>query len=336
MAQLRARLHPDDLPLLDQVMIDCQRDGQPHNARVRIIRPDGEIRYTLAHGQAHFDEQGTPVAVVGTLQDITPLALAKQALHETNEQLERRVEERTRELTQANEELKRENEQRRAAEEELRNEQRLLEQLLMAHERDRQLTAYEIHDGFVQEAVGAKMHLEAFQRRLATMPHAPTADLDASIKLLGHAVAEGRRLITGLRPPIIDEAGIVAALEYLVREHHVPGVLEIEFAHQTSFDRLTPLLEGSIFRIVQETLTNVARHSHSERALVRLTQDGDRLRLEIRDWGVGFDPGTVLEHRYGLQSIRERARLLRGKAVIGSRRGEGTCIVVDLPLVLPT
>lgn len=283
-----------------------------------------------------FGAGGQVVGASSIVRDIRQRKQAEEALRQAKATLELHVANRTRELVLANEELTREVQQRRAVEDALRSEQRLLEQLLAAHERDRQLTAYEIHDGFVQETVGAKMHLEALQRRLAGLPGAPLAELDLAIKTLGRAVAEGRRLITGLRPPIIDEAGIVAALEYLVREHEVPGVLEIALAHRVHFDRLTPILEGSIYRIVKEALTNIARHSHSKRARVRLLQAGHRLRLEIRDWGIGFDPARVHEHRYGLEGIRQRARLLRGKATIHSRPGQGTCIVVDLPAVPAT
>jgi signal transduction histidine kinase len=87
-----------------------------------------------------------------------------------------------------------------------------------------------------------------------------------------------------------------------------------------------------IYRIVQEGLTNARRHSHSDRILVSLKQRDNRLRIEIRDWGVGFDPQTVHENRFGLQGIRERARLLEGRCRIKSKPGKGTCIVVELPV----
>ncbi len=85
--------------------------------------------------------------------------------------------------------------------------------------------------------------------------------------------------------------------------------------------------------IVQEGLTNARTHSKSEKIVVNLVQRGDRLRIEIRDWGVGFDPKNVQKNRFGLDGIRERARILGGKCSIKSKPGKGTSIVVELPVV---
>ena len=92
-------------------------------------------------------------------------------------------------------------------------------------------------------------------------------------------------------------------------------------------------MENVIYRIVQEGLSNARNHSKSKKIRVSLKQRGDRLRIEIRDWGVGFDPKLVQEDHFGLEGIRERARLLGGKCSIKSKPGEGTVIMVELPLV---
>ena len=102
---------------------------------------------------------------------------------------------------------------------------------------------------------------------------------------------------------------------------------------QVQFDRLEPLLEATVYRIVREAVTNLNRHSQSDRSEIRLTQVGDRLQIEIEDWGIGFDPAGVGKDRFGLQGIRERARLLGGRAVISSAPGKGTRVFVDLPVV---
>jgi two-component system sensor histidine kinase DegS len=149
--------------------------------------------------------------------------------------------------------------------------------------------------------------------------------------LIGRSIGEARVLISGLRPPVLDELGVVAAIESLI-EGQQAEALSIEFTEQVQFDRLEPLLEGTIYRIAQEAITNVRRHSQSQRAEVRLTQVGDRVHLEIQDWGVGFEPAQVAENRFGLQGIHERARLLRGRALIESAPGKGTRVFVDLPL----
>ncbi len=109
------------------------------------------------------------------------------------------------------------------------------------------------------------------------------------------------------------------------------GGMSIDFIHRMPIERLDPLLEGTIFRIVQEAIANARRHSRSDRALVRLTQLEARTHVEVRDWGIGFHPAKVGRGRLGLAGIRERARLLNGWASIESSPGRGTRIRVELP-----
>ena len=145
---------------------------------------------------------------------------------------------------------------------------------------------------------------------------------------------EARRLIAGVRPPILDESGVLAAVAHLVNEERHQKGPHIELHSEVGFDRLAPIMENAIYRIVQEGLTNACTHSKSERVRVELVQHGDDLRIRIQDWGIGFDPGDFEEDRFGLAGIRERARLLGGSTTVESTLGQGTCITVELPLVM--
>jgi signal transduction histidine kinase len=151
------------------------------------------------------------------------------------------------------------------------------------------------------------------------------------MSLLRDAVAEARRVISGLRPPILDDHGVVAALEYLVNESR-PYIRQLDFIHKAFFGRLSPSSEAAIFRITQEALSNIRRHSGAQRARIELRQHGQWVRLLIRDWGCGFDPARVHEDRFGLQGIRQRALLLGTRALIESMPNRGTLIAVDFPL----
>ncbi|MBX3414341.1 MAG: PAS domain S-box protein [Pirellulales bacterium] len=207
-----------------------------------------------------------------------------------------------------------------------------MRQMLLAHERYTRLIAYEIHDGLVQDVTGALMHLEAIRQKQPPTAGAVADEFDLCLRLLRDSIDEARRLISGLRPPIIDEQGLVAALQYLVSEAMSRSNIDIAFDCNTEFDKLETLLETTLFRVAQEALTNVRRHSHARRALVRLVKAGDRVQLEVRDWGVGFDPARISDHRFGIYGIKERARILRGEARIESAPGEGTRVFVDLPI----
>jgi PAS domain S-box-containing protein len=222
--------------------------------------------------------------------------------------------------------------QRHKAQQAARLERRRLEQSLKAHERDRRLVAYEIHDGVVQGVTGAKMHVEALMAQAAKAEPRLVEQLTNVRQLLGSTLAEGRRLISGLRPPIIDEQGVVAALDYLVDEIRTMSDCEVEFAEDVHFARSAPLFEGTIYRIVQEALFNVIRHSQAPRARVEVKQIKDRLEITVQDWGRGFDPDIVTEHNYGLAGIRERARMFRGQVHIETAPGCGTTLTVVLPL----
>ena len=226
--------------------------------------------------------------------------------------------------------------ERYRAERRTRAEQELLRELLGLQDRERQLIAYEIHDGLVQYLVGSKMFLEGAAHRLDCPTADAAVDLTPALQGLAMAIDEGRRLISDLRPMIIDERGIVEALNYLVEEQQADGTLDIDFCHDVQFDRLAQLLEGTLYRIVQESLTNVRRHAQTDRVAISLTQNGDHMELVIRDEGAGFDLAAVPPERFGLRGIQERARLFGGHAVVRTQLGAGTKVHVVLPLSLPT
>lgn len=226
--------------------------------------------------------------------------------------------------------------ERKKSEAALRAEREVLRQLLNAHERERQLVSYEIHDGLGQYLAGAVMRMEALGEQLPDDGGPCRDQWELSLHLMKSALREARRLISGLRPPILDEYGIVSAIEYLIQEPRGIDPPQIVFSNRVQFKRLSPILETTIFRIVQEGLNNSVRHGKARHVEIELAEHDGRVRLAIRDDGVGFVPEKVQGKGYGLQGIRERARLLGGKACFRSRPEGGTVVDVDLPLVEPT
>jgi PAS domain S-box-containing protein len=223
--------------------------------------------------------------------------------------------------------------ERKQVEEALNDERRLLRTMLDMHERERKLIAYEIHDGLAQQLVGAVYRFQSIEALRDRDPDAALELFDEALRLLREAMAETRRLISGLRPPILEDAGVVDALDYLITEQRQRGCPEIEFVHPDQFERLAPLLKSAIFRIVQECLTNACRYSQSQKIRIELGRSGDRVQVEVCDWGIGFDPAQVGSGHYGLQGIRQRAQVLGGSATIDAAPGRGTRVRVDLPLL---
>lgn len=223
--------------------------------------------------------------------------------------------------------------EQRRAEAAIKKEQDLLRHLLELHERDRQLLAFELHDGFAQQLTGAVLNFEAAGEAFAADPERARAVHRTGMRLLREAIEESRRLVTGLRPPVLDQFGIVSAIEHLVNTHQSCGGPRIAFVSKGRFRRLARPLENAVFRIVQETLSNACRHSRSDRVQVELARDGGFVSIHVEDWGVGFDPRKVDERCFGLRGVRERARLLGGEAVVDTWPGHGTRVRVRLPLL---
>jgi PAS domain S-box-containing protein len=257
----------------------------------RMVRPDGAVRVIRSRAFPVRNEAGEVYRVAGIAGDITE---AKQV------------------------------------EEELLAERRFLHHLLAVQEGERKLVAYDIHDGFLQGVIGAAMHLEALMHD-ATLAAGIREKLSSSIDLLRHSIDEARRMIEGLRPPVLDKQGLVAGIEFLVGQRS-DSTTRIEFHHNAIDARLDPIIEGTIYRIAQEALSNVFRHSQAQTATVSLAQRSDRLELSIEDQGQGFDPQKVPPGHFGLRGIRERAQLCGGLATIESQLGRGTRVRVDLPL----
>ena len=209
---------------------------------------------------------------------------------------------------------------------ELRRERNVLRRLIEVQERERQLVSYEIHDGLAQYLVAALLHLQACQE---TCPPAAAEDFAASLRLLQAATEESRRLIGGLRPPALDELGMVDAIDSLVADARA-DIGDVSFAHALTGTRLPPQLETTVFRIVQEAITNARKHSRAARLRVSVQQSAGQVRIRVEDDGCGFDPARVPEERFGLEGIRQRSRLFGAEPRITSAPGAGTSIAIDL------
>ena len=210
--------------------------------------------------------------------------------------------------------------------------QEILRHLLEASDHQRHLISCEIHDGLAQYLAGAIMQFEAFKSLQDANPRQAAKALDLGMHLLRKGNVEARRLIGGLRPPQLKEEGVLGAIQSLVEEWEKRNKIKIQFRSTVSQLEMAPMLENTVFRIVQECVTNACRHSKSKKVNVELTQHGDRLKIRVRDWGVGFRIDRVEEGHFGLEGIQERARIFGGHATIKSSPGKGTDIVVELPL----
>lgn len=221
-----------------------------------------------------------------------------------------------------------------ASEASLLAERTALRALLETLERERRLISYEIHDGLAQSLASAAMHLDAYLHSLDGSQSGgpkPRRDLAEARRGIGAAIEEARRLINGLRPPMLDELGIVAALESLVMEATSEGLM-VDFR----VDEALPAIDGdvatAIFRVVQESLSNARKHARCGIVRVTIAAAGEDVSVEVGDDGIGFDPRQTHEGAFGLEGIRQRARRFGREARIESAPGSGTRIAVLLPV----
>jgi len=304
---------------------------------------EGQVEFSV-HGQSRFfhnviapiRDGEEVIGILGVNVDITDRRRAEQELQEANERLELRVLERIAELTTANERLQAEVQQRQQVEEELKAEQRALRRMLLASDHERQLITYELHDGVAQQLMGAIMHFQSQESGKGRKSKATDAYQDG-MAALRQASLEIRSVMSRLRTPVLDMYGLTEAIGDLISQlRSAPGAPEIECRLDVNFKRLEPTLENALFRIAQEAMTNACRHSKSQQVHVTLTQKGDDVTLEVRDWGIGFDLEAVQENRFGLEGIRERSRILGGKLSIKTKPGGGTVVRVKFPVIEAT
>jgi PAS domain S-box-containing protein len=213
--------------------------------------------------------------------------------------------------------------------------QALSRQLLEVQETERRNMARDLHDEIGQALTALIMNLHAAQR--APVPHSIQPNLKESVELADYLLSHVRNLSLELRPPVLDDLGLVAALGWYVKRQKERTGIEVEFTFDEEMIQLLPTTETACFRIVQEALTNIARHARAERITLILHRDKEALELTIRDNGVGFDVSSALARAsrgesMGLLSMQERTQLLDGKITISSSRKHGTEIHVSIPL----
>lgn len=212
----------------------------------------------------------------------------------------------------------------------------LLQKVISAQEDERRRVAMELHDGVVQNMVSALYRLQLCSARMGDPPAEARKALQESQLIVSEGIDEIRRIIAGLRPAMLDDLGLAVALEKYVRliEEGAPFTLRIEI-DDAELPPLSLEVETALFRIAQEALNNVKKHSHCEESSLSLRVNGGCLVLEVTDDGIGFElPGIRHRpaHNFGLVGMQERVESLRGSLEIETASGRGTSIVARFPL----
>jgi len=243
-------------------------------------------------------------------------------------------------------ELEMQNEELRKAETKLqKSEERYRElsaNLLSSHERERKRIALEIHDSMGSSLASSKMNLEAALKEMGDDNSPAKVVLECVIPMIQGAMEEARRIQMSLRPSMLDDLGILATIKWFCRQFESthPNIhikQEIDIQEQ----EVPEPLKIVIYRVLQEALNNIAKHSKASVALLGLRKARQSIELVIRDSGQGFDPQEVYSRKgaakgLGLESMRERTELSGGFFSVESSKGRGTAIKANWLIEQPT
>jgi two-component system NarL family sensor kinase len=210
----------------------------------------------------------------------------------------------------------------------------LAKSIIQAQERERQRVAVELHDGINQLLASTKHRIHGIEQRLNGHGGELHEDVVQTRKLLERTIQEVRLISRNLRPSELDDLGLLAAIRTLASEFGVRSGIKVELNLRPLSRALSPEIELTIYRIFQEALTNVERHSEATAVSILLTQTSRNVQLVIRDDGRGFDPATAGKSRFGLANMYERASHVDGKCAIDSSPTEGTTIRLRIPIPL--
>jgi signal transduction histidine kinase len=287
-------LHPEEKDETLEAVRAHLEDHLRYDVEIRLRTKSGEYRWFRSRGQALRDETGRSIRMAGSIQDITDRKHAEEALRASS----------------------------------LR--------LVEAQETERRHIARELHDEIGQALTGLKLNLETNMR----LPPGVIGDsLAEATEVVHDIMGKVRELSLSLRPPMLDDFGLLHALlwhfqRYTSRTNVLVTTLNLTSPNGLDGRRFPSDIETAAYRIVQEALTNIARHAKAPEAIVSLWTDHSTLYVQIQDHGIGFDPESVQASRpcTGLAGIRERVALLNGCFTLESVPGVGTQLTAELPL----
>jgi PAS domain S-box-containing protein len=280
-----------------------------------------------------FDSEGKVEVVAGSTRDITERKRIEEELRKSHERyrqlaenLETKVRVRTAELESRNTEAILQSDRLRD----------LWNRLMTMQDEERRRIARDMHDSAGQKISALSISLSRIMRKIGPNDSMLLALAKEAREFADDLGQEIRTTSYLLHPPMLDETGLPAALGWYVDGLKQRSTLDIELTIEERLERPTPEIELAVFRIVQECLTNIHRHSQSKSANIRIARENSDLVVEVRDYGQGIAPDRLAAIRdkgagVGLRGMRERVRPFGGEVRIDSQLGTGTRVVVNIP-----
>ncbi|MCI0446776.1 PAS domain S-box protein [bacterium] len=293
-------VHPDDRRLVQSFFESKRMFSIEH----RIVRPDAETRYIQIRAEVVSDSEGAPISLMGIAQDVTDRKRADEQLRSSREQL-----------------------------------RALSAHLQFIREEERSRIAREVHDELGQVLTALKMDLSLLNHKLlessAILPRKMLyEEIKSMSKKVDITIKSVRKIVTELRPEVLDHLGLKSAIEWQAQEFQTRSGIDCKLdPHMESIEMNDRDGETAIFRILQEALTNIARHSGASKVEIFLNKDDGEITMEVRDNGRGISDADLSKSRsFGLLGMRERALFLGGDLEVKGNPGFGTSVKVQIPV----
>ena len=316
---LNAYIHPDDQALMLKSIREAVRTKSTFELEHRVRRKNGSLGWTYSRAVPLLDGNGDIVEWFGAASDITARKEAEERYRKLAQTLDVEVRVRTRELEEQSDQVR-----------------ELSWQLLRTQDEERRHIARELHDSAGQTLTVLGINLaQVIQEAGRKAP-----DVAAKIEPIQETVQQLHREIRTtsylLHPPLLDESGLYSAVSWYVQGLQERSGLEVRLDIAEDFGRLPRDMELVIFRLVQECLTNIHRHSESKTASIRIVRDSKQITLDIRDQGKGMTPERLAAIQsgrsgVGIRGMLERLRQFKGALKVESE-SSGTCVFATIPI----
>lgn len=316
---LNEYIHPDDQPLVLEAIREAVRTRNPFQLEHRVRRADGTLGWAYSRAVPLLNGNGEILEWFGAASDVTARKEAEENFRKLAQTLDAEVRARTREL-----------------EEQSTRVRQLSWRLLRNQDQERRHIARELHDSVGQTLTVLDINLELFMQEAGYRSSDVASKIEEIQKTVQQLHREIRTTSYLLHPPLLDESGLYSAISLYLQGLRERSRLEVPFEMSEQFGRLPSELELVIFRLMQECLTNVHRHSESKTASIRIVRESNQISLEIKDQGKGMSPARLAEIQsgrsgVGISGMRERLRQFEGTMDIESD-GAGTRIFATIPL----
>ena len=291
-------VHPDDREWLQKGWHSKTEVHAESVSEYRIVHKNGKLRWVNGKAVPVFNNDAVVKGYIGIVLDVTERKEAEISLEENSKQL--------RELSR---------------------------HLQQVREEERTKIAREIHDELGQQLTGLKMDIAWLMKKTGMDNPDIKKKFADTLLLVDNTVRSIRRIATELRPSVIDDLGLNASLEWQVTELRRRMNIEIEYVNSFDDTNINPDISIGIFRILQESLTNIAKHAAAKKLKISITELDGTVTLTVEDDGIGFETAAKKDQlTFGLIGIKERTSMLQGECTIFSEPGRGTKIVVRIPL----